>query len=169
MKDYRTFVKTQRSLMEQKGNPSSQSPSKSDSSDSIAGLGHGDNKERVMIKSPYLDFINVFTDKLAYDFSSLISSMPSLDKLAISSVEATALKSTLERLSEVDRRRAEQFLKRIEDILVLPSSADRTRRVQQIVHDINGVNVELQRGSRSYDSVQPQNYTPGSWAQWGRR
>ena len=157
MKDFNTFVNHQRELLsEQKGISNQSAASGSDSSGKIAGMGHGINANTVKVSKPFIDFRNVFTDKVLYNFESLISNMPALDKMVMTSAQKAKLTDTIKKISDVDRRRADILLHRIENVMTLPASADRTKKVQSIIYDINGFEMQLARGSRSYASVQPQ-------------
>ena len=82
--------------------------------------------------------------------------MPALDKMVMTSAQKAKLTDTIKKISDVDRRRADILLHRIENVMTLPASADRTKKVQSIINDINGFEMQLARGSRSYASVQPQ-------------
>jgi len=161
MKDFNTFINNQKELLsEQKSGFGNQSSGgePDDSSGRIASLGHGDDADKIKVSKPFIDFKNVFTDKVLYNFDSLISKMPGLDKLVMTSGQKSRLTDTINKIAEVDRRRADYLLHKIENVSTLPASADRTQKVQSIINDINGFEIQLARGSRSYSSVQPEQF-----------
>tara|TARA_R110000824_G_scaffold325883_3_gene512792 strand:+ start:588 stop:1097 length:510 start_codon:yes stop_codon:yes gene_type:complete len=162
MKDFRTFVNSQKELLTEKkaANTSTKhQTSGADRSGTIASLGHGDDASKIMVSAPFIDFKSPFSDKVLYAFGEFMNRLPALDKYVMTSGQKSKLTDTINKIAKVDRRRADYLLGEMEKISTLPASADRTKRVQSIINDINGFETQLTSGSRSYASVQPEPFT----------
>ena len=158
MENFNSFIKKQECLLEATRhgavNKSGKSSSSSqDASGKVASM-HGST---VKFTAPQLDFRNPFTEKLAYNFTEFLSRFEPLSNRVMNKIDKQSLIKSLEQLRTVDPKRADSIMREVSKIPTLPASADRTRRVQQIVKELGGFNTELQRGSRSYESVQPIN------------
>ena len=166
MKDFKTFLKEQLQLSESKGNLTFQaSLGAEDKAGTIASMSQGDKTLVRYGDTSNSTFLNNMNTKTVYDFSKVLSSMESLDKIILRDEDKNKLKSVIDKMPDSYAKR--QLIQNMQDTVGLPKSADRTRRVQKIVNQINQYDMEARGVSRS--AAIPQNFTPRTNASWSNR
>ena len=164
MKDFKTFLKEQAAFS--KGTVTKQPTlGLSDKKDTIASMSQGDKTLVRYGDTSNRTFLNNMNTKTVYDFSKVLDSMESLDKIILRDDDKKKLKSVIDKMPDSYAKR--QLIQNMQDTVGLPKSADRTRRVQSIVNQINQYDMEA-RGVPRSASI-PQNFTPQTIASWSNR
>ena len=167
MKDYRTFLSEQVELNEKAKN------SLSTLSGSLGGAADKANTiastrgVTVKVDPSDVSMIKAISDRTVYNFDALLSGFEALSSYTIRPEEKANYKRTLSQLRDEDPRKM-NILQELENIMVLPASADRTYRTQNVLNTLNSIATEMGQGSLSYDQVQPQTYIPGRYMNFGR-
>tara|TARA_R110002124_G_scaffold128872_2_gene290001 strand:- start:498 stop:998 length:501 start_codon:yes stop_codon:yes gene_type:complete len=160
MKDYKTFLSEQVDLNEKV--LSVPAPGVSDKAGSIASM----RGSTVRVDNPNsFDFVRNHIIKTTYNFTNFIDGLNqnfgSLSgTMVVNPEQAKAYKETLKRMDDSDPKKAE-LAYRIDKMLLLPASADRTEKSQQILRELDGIAMDMQPSNVvSSDDFLPKTFYP---------